>query len=84
MSDTSNYGANQSQQKREGNLDLAAIELEIERIQSKYPHLKKYQSDLQSQEAAITDRPARRHICQVKSHDTLDMPKSFIQQNQRY
>jgi hypothetical protein len=33
-------------QKREGNLDLAAIELEIERIQSKYPHLKKYQADL--------------------------------------
>jgi hypothetical protein len=46
MSDTSTFGANQP--KREGNLDLAAIELEIERIQSKYPHLKKYQNDLQS------------------------------------
>jgi hypothetical protein len=46
MSETSSYGANQVPQKREGNLDLAAIELEIERIQSKYPHLKKYQADL--------------------------------------
>jgi hypothetical protein len=32
MSETSSYGANQALQKREGNLDLAAIELEIERI----------------------------------------------------